>query len=97
MMNTIYPNEGAQLHVNGAEAKPGMNMEGLLLSNLGVFFSSSQTPSCRVIKQEIQLRFGSISTVEGKVQGGKSQIINMAHHLSLKGWYFLPDVPSQVL
>ena len=38
MMNTIYPNEGAQLHVIGAEAKPGTNMEGLLLSNLGVFF-----------------------------------------------------------
>ena len=57
IMNTSYPNEGAQLHVNGAEAKPGTNMEGLLLSNLGVFFSSSsQTPSCRVIKQEIQLR-----------------------------------------
>ena len=86
MMNTIYPNEGAQLHVNGAEAKPGTNMEGLLLSNLGVFFSSSsQTPSCRVIKQEIQLRFGTIIAVEGKVQGEKSQIINMAHHFSLKG------------
>ena len=38
MMNTIYPNEGAQLHVNGVEAKPGTNMEGLLLSNLGVVF-----------------------------------------------------------
>ena len=45
------------------------------------FFSSSQTPSCRVIKQEIQLRFGTIIAVEGEVQGEKSQIINMAHHI----------------
>ena len=42
MMNTIYPNEGAQLHVNGAEAKPGMNMEGLLLSSRGVSCASSE-------------------------------------------------------
>ena len=38
MMNTIYPNEGAQLPVIGAEAKPGTSMEGLLLSNLGFVF-----------------------------------------------------------
>ena len=73
MMNTIYPNEGAQLHVNGAEAKPGTNMEGLLLSSRGPveYLVQVVRHTGRVIKRKIQLIFGSISIVESKVQGEK--------------------------
>ena len=73
MMNTSYPNEGAQLHLNGAEAKLGTNMEGLLLSSRGVSCASSEAygHTGRVIKRKIQLIFGSISTVESKVQSRK--------------------------
>ena len=72
MMNTIYPNEGAQLHVNGAEAKLGTNMEGLLLYSRGVIFFKYSNLTARP---------GALVTIEGNVQGEKTQKINMAYHI----------------